>query len=223
MQLLRPALITGIVAASAVTIAATIDTIDVEREDGVYSLHAVTRMAASPEAIREVLTDYDRFGRISSVYKDYGYLDPAPDGTPVVYTRMEGCILHIFCRSLKRVERLEENSPNYIRTVTLPEQSDFKRSESEWIIERDGDETRMTYNLVVEPDFWVPPLIGPAMLKRVLRRGGGEAVDRIESLAQAEEAGEGEQTVDTGATGAASATGQIEKTRATVAAWAAGD
>ena len=37
------------------------------------------------------------------------------------------------------------------------------------------------------PDFFVPPVIGPWYLKRTLRRGGGEAIDRIERLAQAVE------------------------------------
>ena len=35
----------------------------------------------APEAIVDVLLDYEQFGRISSVYKDYGYLEPLADGT----------------------------------------------------------------------------------------------------------------------------------------------
>jgi hypothetical protein len=167
--------------------AATINSIDVDRKQGVYSLHAETFLDASPEAIFDVLLDYERFGRISSVYKEYGYLDPLPDGTPVVFTRMEGC-LWFYCVSMKRVERLEAESPGHIRTVTLPERSDFKRSISEWTLEPEASGTRMTYTLEMEPDFRVPPLIGPFYIKRVLKNGGGRAVNRIERLAQAVEA-----------------------------------
>lgn len=182
-------IVTGVAAALAAVCAstATIESIDVDRDDEVYSLHAETRLAASPEAIRAVLTNYEQFGRISSVYKEYGYLDPAPDGTPVVFTRMEGCLL-FYCKSMRRVERLEIAERGHIKTVTLPEQSDFKRSVSEWFIEEDGDGSRMVYTLELVPDFWVPPVIGPWYLKRTLRRGGGDAVDRIERLALAEEA-----------------------------------
>jgi hypothetical protein len=175
-----------LVAAAAST--ATIESIDVEHAHGVYSLHAETRLTASPEAIQAVLTDYDRFGRISSVYKEYGYLEPQPDGTPTFFTRMEGCLIKFFCKSMTRVELLEVNTPHHIRTVTLPDESDFKHSISEWFIEEDEAGTRMVYTLEMEPDFWVPPLIGPAYLKRTLLRGGGRAVDRIERLALAEEA-----------------------------------
>jgi hypothetical protein len=182
----------GIVLAAAsvagVAAAATLDSIDVGREDGVYSLHSETRLEASPEAIRAVLTDYENFDRISSAYKEYGYLESEPDGTPIIFTWMEGCVL-FFCKSMTRVERLEVNSPEHIRTVTLPERSDFKRSVSEWRIEQRGDVTHVTYTLEMEPDFWVPPVIGPWYLKKSLTRGGGAAIDRIERLAQEIDAG----------------------------------
>ena len=168
---------------------ATLDFIDVGRDGGVYSLHAETFIDAPPQAIASVLLDYERFGRISSVYKDYGYLDPLPDGTPVVFTRMEGCLLGI-CKSMTRVERLEAAGPRYIRTVTLPERSDFKRSVSEWSLIGEGRGTRMTYTLEMEPDFGIPPVIGPLLIKRTLKRGGVHVIDRIESLAQAVEAGQ---------------------------------
>jgi hypothetical protein len=85
---------------------------------------------------------------------------------------------------MTRVERLEVAEAGHIRTVTLPDRSDFKRSISEWVIEREGSVSRMIYTLEMEPDFFVPPLIGPPILKRTLRRGGGDAIDRIERLAQ---------------------------------------
>jgi len=176
-----------LIAAAAST--ATIETIDVEYECRLYTLFAETRLSASAEAIHAVLTDYEHFGRISRVYKEYGFLEPQPDGTPTIYTRMEGCLMKIFCKSMTRVERLEIISPTHIRTVTLPEQSDFKHSVSEWIIEEDENGTRMTYTLEMEPDFWVPPLIGPKYLVKTLRQGGGAAVNRIERLALAEESG----------------------------------
>jgi hypothetical protein len=43
--------------------------------------------------------------------------------------------------------------------------------------------------LVVEPDFWVPPVIGPWVLKRELRAGGERALYRIERLARGEPTG----------------------------------
>jgi hypothetical protein len=42
----------------------------------------------------------------------------------------------------------------------------------------------MTYKLEMEPDFFVPPVVGPWYLKRTLSQGGLRAVTRIERLAR---------------------------------------
>jgi hypothetical protein len=45
----------------------------------------------------------------------------------------------------------------------------------------------MTYTLVMEPDFFVPPIVGPFILKRILRSGGARVISRIERMALGEE------------------------------------
>lgn len=167
---------------SATVLPATIHTIEVAQDHGVYRLVSAAYIDAPREAIFEVLTDYERYGRISSVYTDYGFMEPAADGVPIVYTTMESCVL-FFCVSMRRVERMETKAPGFIRTVTLPEQSDFKFSVSEWTLTPDAGGTKMTYRLTMEPDFWIPPVIGPWALKQRLERGGTGAVNRIERLA----------------------------------------
>jgi hypothetical protein len=162
--------------------AATMRSLDVTRTDERYALVADTFLAAPADSIFAVLIDYDRMNRISSVYKEFGYLEPDIDGTPIVYTRMEGCAL-FYCKSMRRVERLEMQPPHYIRTVTLPEQSDFKYAISEWFLEPQPDGTKVTYKLEMEPDFWVPPILGPWLLKRTLMNGGTRAIERIERIA----------------------------------------
>jgi hypothetical protein len=176
----------GALAASALGAAATIDDLDVSRQRGLYSLEAEARLAATPESIYAVLTDFDdnAYARISRVYKESRYLDePAADGTPLIYTRMEGCMLW-HCMSLERTERLETEAPYWIKSTALPESSNFKHSTSEWQLERDGANTKMIYKLEMEPDFFVPPIIGPWYLKRTLSQGGLRAVTRIERLAR---------------------------------------
>ena len=175
--------VVGAAIAAAMALGADLESVVVDYDDGRYSLDADAFMAAPREAIFVILTDYDRFGRISSAYKEYRFLDPAPDGTPMIYTRMEGCVL-IFCKSLARTEYLYTTAPGYIRSVTVPDKSDFHHSISEWHLEPDGDGTHVLFHLEMEPKFWVPPIIGPWILQRRLARGGTAAVNRIERLAQ---------------------------------------
>jgi hypothetical protein len=179
----RSALLLAAIAASAPVCAAVLNDLDITRDSARYELTADVMMDAPAEAIFQVLTDYDRFDRISSIYKESGYLDPAEDGTPLVYTRVEGCLL-FYCMNMRRVERLETRWPQWIRTTALPEHSDFHFSQSEWLLVPEGGGTRVSYRLEMEPDFRVPPVIGPWVLKRRLLSGGARAVERIEKLAQ---------------------------------------
>lgn len=162
--------------------AATIHTLDVSKTHGRYAVFVHTHMDAPAQEIFDVLVDYDRLHRISHVYKETRYLEPDSDGTPLVFTRMAGCML-FFCMNMRRTERLKAVAPYYIRTETLPEFSDFKYAHSEWMLEPEQGGTRVTYTLEIEPDFWVPPVIGAWVLKRTLARGGAYVINRIERLA----------------------------------------
>jgi hypothetical protein len=185
VRVARAAVALSALGAGALAAAATIDELEVMKQHGLYSLEANARLDATPESIYAVLTDFDdnAYSRISRAYKESRYLEPAGDGTPLVYTRMEGCMLW-HCMTLERTERLETEAPNWIKSTALPESSNFKHATSEWMLEPDGDGTLMSYKLELEPDFFVPPIIGPWYLKRTLSQGGLRAVTRIERLAR---------------------------------------
>ena len=172
---------------AAVARTATLDTLEVTRSSGRYELYADTWLAASPADIYAVLLEYDddAFGRISSVYKESRYLEPQDDGTPTVFTLMEGCVM-FYCLSMRRTERLIAEEFNFIRTESIPEESDFTYAMSEWEFSPEGDGTRMKYTMILEPDFFVPPIVGPWILKRILSRGGARVITRIERIARGE-------------------------------------
>ncbi len=182
------ALITTLVACcvAGYGFAATLKTVEVKRNHDRYQVVADTHLAAPPSAIYAILMDFDddRYQQISEIYKESSYLPPDTDGTPLVYTRVEGCLL-LFCRSMRRVERLEVVKPRFIRATAVPERSDFKYSLAEWTLEPEGDGTRVVYRMEMEPAFWLPPFVGPWFLKRTLLHGAPTAVGRIEELAQA--------------------------------------
>jgi len=171
-----------LLAAAAAAAAADLRAISVVYEDDRYRLESEVWFEAGSEALYRVLTNFDDYERISSAFVEAYDVPPDEQGRPGFYTRMEGCLL-FFCRSLERRGYLLLEPRRAIVAVTDPEQSDFKYCRESWRFEEDGEGTLLYYDFEMEPDFWVPPLIGPWIIKRTLEVDGRDAIGRIEAIA----------------------------------------
>ncbi len=161
--------------------AAHIRFIDVDIVDGRYFIRAESLIEVPPRVVRDSLLDYDHFHLLSEDFSATRYLPPDSDGTPLAYSRLEGCIL-IFCAVVEKVERILTPSENEIVTIALPERSDFLYSRARWVIRPAGQHTRLYYELEMAPDFWIPPLIGAWAIRSRLRDTAMELSNRIEML-----------------------------------------
>jgi hypothetical protein len=150
----------------------------------VYHLHSVADFSATPEAVFSVLSDYTQVTRISGLIVESGVLDePAENGDLRVFTTVEGCLL-LFCRSVDRVEQLRLTPFREIVAEVEPELSDVHFGRSRWELSPlPGGGTRVDFQTRMTPGFWVPPVIGPPVIKRRLAREGREAVEQIEVMA----------------------------------------
>ena len=158
----------------------------VEKEDDGYKLRSETWFDADRDALYRILTDYEQFRKFTTAFVESHNVEPDEFGRPGFYTRMEGCVL-MFCKSYIRAGHLVLTPISDIVAVADPELSNFKYARERWQLFPDGDGTLLIYTFEMEPDFWIPPLIGPYVVKRTLRNGGVNAVDRIEALAQGRE------------------------------------
>ena len=184
MSRVRYAVLTlGLLLSTTLASAAEIRRFQCDREARRYHVVSETYIAAPVSAVYDVLVDYDHFDRISSVFQETRYLERNADGSGVVYTKARGCIA-FFCTTVERVERLEVVPDVEIVATVIPERSDARYSRAQWRLEPDGEGTLLHYELEMEPDFWIPPLIGPPMVRHALRQGGARAATRVEKLAR---------------------------------------
>lgn len=163
--------------------AAEIETLEVSRSKNLILVRSEIVLDAPQDRVFAALSDYDRFSSLSSRYKESRFIEPAPDGSPRVYTLIEGCVM-FFCRELGRYARLELKPNVEIRARAEPGLSDVKYGYELWRLEPVGERTRVIYTHDMEPDFWVPPVIGIWAIRRVLRADGEEAAARLEALAR---------------------------------------
>jgi hypothetical protein len=167
--------------------AAEIRNVDVERVGARYRLVSETHFDARLQDVFDTLVDYDHLAGISETIKESHYLYPAEDGQQLVFTRVGACVF-FYCKTVKKVERLEIEAPYHIVTTAIPERSDVRFSRSEWTLNAaEGGGTKVVFQLEFEPDFWVPPIIGPFVIRKLLIKDGESAVQEIEAMARRRE------------------------------------
>jgi len=168
---------------SGASTAAEMRSIDVQFEGGFYTLHSTVWFDATLESTYEVFSTWEMSEEFSSAVVEARDIAPGDDGRPGFFVRNRGCIL-FFCKSLTREGWVERERYRVLRAFADPERSDFEVSNETWTFVEQDDGTVVTYHLYMRPAFWVPPGIGPYMIKRKLRTDGGRALNRIEAFAQ---------------------------------------
>jgi hypothetical protein len=155
----------------------------VEHDDGQYTLQSNVWFDVDQQTLFAVFADWDLGTQFSSMIVESRNLEPDELGRAGFHTQNRGCLL-FFCTSVVREGYVESEPPAEIRAVADPERSDFEFSNEVWSFATEGSGTVVHYEIVMKPKFWVPPLIGPYIIKRKLRKSGGEALGRIEKIAQ---------------------------------------
>lgn len=176
----------GIALLAQAASAADLRFIEVDREENMYTLRSIAWFDADMDSLYKVLTNYDEFHRFTSAIVESRNMEPDKDGRPGFFARMEGCVL-MFCKSFLRIGHLEVKPIEDIVAVTDPERSDFIRARERWQLRPEDGGTLMIYSFEMVPDFWIPPVVGPYYMKRALKSGGADAVNRIEAIALGKE------------------------------------
>ena len=164
------------------TLAAEMLHIEMWKSDNQYHLRSASTINAPPELIISTLLNYTNFHRLSGGIKETRYLAPDPDGTPVAFTLVESCIL-FFCKQIKKTERVLHVSENEIILEADPARSDFKYMHSRWMVKKVGTQSILSYDMDMQADFWIPPLIGTWAVKRKLRTSAMNMSRRLEEMA----------------------------------------
>lgn len=152
-------------------------------KDGVYHLRSASIINAPPELIISTLLDYNNFYRLSGGIKETRYLDPDPDGVPVALTVVESCVL-FFCKQITKTERVLHSSNNEIVLEADPARSDFKYMHSRWSVNKKGKSTVLSYDMDMQANFWIPPLIGTWAIKHKLYSSAMNMAHRMEMMAR---------------------------------------
>jgi hypothetical protein len=155
--------------------------LEINRQADSYTVYVVMELDAAAGKVRALLTDYAHLDRINASITASKIIDSRGDGTVRVLTRFRNCIL-VFCMTVQRVEDVTEDAQGRILVALVPEASSFRSGQSSWEVTGTGSGSRVIHRATLEPDFWLPPWIGTAILKAALRREIRASFENLECL-----------------------------------------
>ncbi len=182
---LRPLLATlWLLLPMSLVLAGSVEQVRARHKQGVYTVDLTMVLNAPVANVRAVVTDYDGLHRLSSSIIESRRLPPSaidPERRRVVY---RACFL-VYCFTAIMVEAVRYPTPERMLSIVDPEGSDFVSGYSEWEFSQVGEnQTRVAFHSQLQPRFWVPPVVGPWIIKRKMLAAAKETGVRIEKLAK---------------------------------------
>ena len=156
--------------------------LDVDQKADSYTVYVVMQLDAPAEKVRALLTDYTHLDRLNASITASKIIDARGDGTVRVLTRFRNCIV-LFCMTTQRVEDITEDAQGHILVALVPEASSFRSGQASWEVTNTGSGSCVIHRATLEPDFWLPPWIGTAILKAALRREIQASFENLEMSA----------------------------------------
>jgi hypothetical protein len=165
--------------------AATIEVLETAHDRGRYTVAFEVVLVADRDKVWQIMTDYEHLPQVSKIILESRVLKQEDTHHQRVGLTLQGCIL-IFCKTVKRVLDIEARPQTEILMTEDPARSDFRYAVERWRMTAEGPGTRLNYSAELEPDFFIPPLIGPAVVKYFLRREIRITALAVEALANHE-------------------------------------
>lgn len=162
--------------------AAQVTVNEITRDGDRYEVAFDVRIAAPTDRLIRYLTDYAHYSEYFHSIRESTLLAGTPRAVQRVRLRLRGCVW-LFCRTVTFVKDVTAAADGEIRAHIEPRLSDFREATEYWRVTPVAGETRLQYRAALVPDFFVPPLIGPWLLKRQIHASLISGAETLETLA----------------------------------------
>ncbi len=156
----------------------------VTHQSGSYSVEVDALIEAPESAVRALLTDYSHLERVHPAVQFSEILAHSGPGAYQVRMVTKACVW-FFCRRINQVQTMTEGGDGSITAMADPAQSDLKHGYARIEVWQEQQGIRVLIRSEVEPDFWIPPVIGPWLIMRRLHSEALATVANLERLANA--------------------------------------
>lgn len=136
--------------------------VQIEQQGRVFHVSSQSVVAAQPAVAWRVLTDYGRLAEFVPAMRSSRVV--SKPGQPLVIEQSGEAGVLLFRFTIDVVLEIDERPPQ--RLAFNARSGNMRRMRGEWRVEPEGAATRLHYTAELEPAFWVPPLVGAALLRR---------------------------------------------------------
>ena len=163
----------------------SLEAVDVEHNGDTYVIGFEVTLAANAIGVGKALADYAMWPRLSDSITASQLIAARPDGAQRIAVTFHACVLAgLICRSLRQLKDLEHlpDGRTFVSTF-VPRQPDFASGFERWQLHPLADgTTRLRYDSSFVLAFRLPPLIGPWLMRRELRREILASAAKLERL-----------------------------------------
>ncbi|MCG6937713.1 MAG: hypothetical protein LJE83_06010 [Gammaproteobacteria bacterium] len=142
--------------------------IEITEHNGVYHISLLATINANARHVRHVLTDFIHIYRLNPSIIESDIIKRHDDSSVSVKTRVIGCAAY-FCEELDRVERVRVLPSGDLLAEIVPELSQFKSGRTLWRISPLDEQSEVSYSANMEPDIFIPPIVGEFLIKKSIR------------------------------------------------------
>jgi len=167
-------------------LALNIDDIHITKQGRAYQVQMTFSVAASANQVMALLTDYGFPNRLNPEVTKREVIS-RHRGITRVRTEIRSCVF-FFCKDVALTQDVSIVADT-IQADIVPDESDFRSGYFRWSVSSsDSGGSDIRFEAVVEPDFFIPPLIGGFFVRKSLRREILETAKNLETEAARESA-----------------------------------
>ena len=169
--------------------AARVVSVQVKREGALFQIGMRLSVDAPPAAVFHALQDYSALSRYTPDVRTIRIVRTSNPDRVLLFATFHACIL-FFCKTMDQEQVMTATADAHggvLRSRLLPEGSDFKAGQGRWRVApcpAPAASSCVDVRIRMVPAFWVPPLIGPWLIRIKMREQAHDASVGLQQLAQ---------------------------------------
>ncbi len=159
-------LLAVLVASSAM--AMDLDNLSITKQGRAYQIQMTFGVTAPVDQVMAVLTDYGFPDRLNPKVTKREIIS-RKNGITRVLTEIHSCVF-FFCKDVALIQDVTVVA-NTIHASIVPDEGDFRSGYFRWSVSSGyNSSTQIAFEAIMEPDFFIPPLIGGFFIRKRLRQ-----------------------------------------------------